>query len=221
MNGNRLSIIGASLVIVAIVVLGWLLGVAPKLTEADVALAEQLSVDEQNAAQEVALVALRNQFGDLDTLRSDYAALQEEIPSAPKVEDFLDELKAAADLTGVTLVAVTAAETEGYAGAAVDSAAPSTETADPADAADAADPSLGTQPDAGLAGQLFTVGVSITVTGTSAQVLDFTGTVQEGTRFFLANMVSFTGTASESSGGSISGYLFVVRGREGAITAAE
>ncbi len=221
MTGNRIWIFVAIVAIVAIVALGWILGVSPKLAEADVAVAQQQDVDAQNATQEAALVTLRKQFTNLKTIKAELTDLQTEIPSAPGLEAFLDALKALAETTGVTLVNIAVEEATSYGGAAVDGVAPAPAPAPAPDgvvvdgvppAPDGANQStLGPQPDANLAAQLFTVGVSIKVEGLGSQVIEFARAVQEGKRLFLGNVVSFT----SDDGGTVSGYLFVVRSPRG------
>ena len=51
MTGNRIWMIGTALAIVGIVLLGWFLGVAPKLAEARSANEQRTTVEAQNALQ--------------------------------------------------------------------------------------------------------------------------------------------------------------------------
>lgn len=205
MNGNRIWLLGATTAIIAVVALGWLLGVSPKLGAAEASLAEQQNVEAQNAALEASLVTLREQFENIDVLGAELTALQAGIPAGPDVETFLDELAALAAQTGVTLTAITAAEAIPYAGPGVDAAsvAVAPTVAGGTDAAASAPVATG------LVGQLFTVAVSVTVVGPPEALIDFTGAIQNGTRLALIDAVDFS--SGEGASGTVSGHVFVVR----------
>ncbi|HPM53090.1 MAG TPA: hypothetical protein PK282_12730, partial [Rhodoglobus sp.] len=64
---NRLWIFGAVLASIAIVVLGWVVGISPKLAEGDAAATQRQNVDSQNLAQEQANVLLKEQFSKIKT----------------------------------------------------------------------------------------------------------------------------------------------------------
>ena len=59
MKGNRLWLLGTVAVIVIVVVLGWFLGISPKLAEGDAAISQIADVNAQNAVQQAALGQLK------------------------------------------------------------------------------------------------------------------------------------------------------------------
>ncbi|MEP6480276.1 MAG: hypothetical protein ABJB03_12835 [Rhodoglobus sp.] len=224
MTGNRIWLFGAVIATIAVIALGWLLGVSPKLTEAQSALDQKTGVDAQNAAQEAALVTLRDQFKHLKDLKKDLAVLQLEVPSSPDMDAFLDQVQATASAAGVVVSKVLAAEASNFA-AAADGSVPaptpdpsSTATPAPTDAtttvAPAANgaPTIAVAPSSALASKLFTVAITINVTGDFANLLNFEKAMQVGKRLFLATGFDFTNSATAGAGtGSITGYLFIVR----------
>jgi hypothetical protein len=234
MTGNRLWIFGAVVLSIAIIALGYFVGVVPKLAEADAASAQRQSTDQQNAATEISLAKLRGQYNELPQLTAQLAALQVAIPATPDTYSFAILLGSYAAQTGVTVSSVTASEAVAFDAPATpaDPAAPAATTtatpppADPAAPADAAAPATTTSTGP-AAGQLYTVQVVITVKGSGANVLAFTRMVQEGPRLFLGSELTFSGDGGAASstpasgapqgeegaeGGSLSGYLFVVPG---------
>ncbi|MFP7762203.1 type 4a pilus biogenesis protein PilO [Marisediminicola sp. LYQ85] len=191
---ERIWLIGASLLIVAIVALGWLLGISPQVTAADEARAEKEGVEQQNAAQEIALIQLRDQFENMDVLEDQLSELESQIPPRQDFDVFLDDIVGLASDAGVALTGFTASEALAYASEAEGDAAP----ADPTVAA------TGT----------FTIPITISLEGSPQQILDFTAAVQESTRLTLVTNVTFS--SGDGAAGTVTGHLFVVRGSAGA-----
>jgi Tfp pilus assembly protein PilO len=183
MNGNRIWMIGTALAIVGVLALGWLLGVSPKLSEADLADEQRLSVELQNATQEAALLKLRDQFDRLPELEEELAALRKELPESHEIDSFIDSIWDATVQSGAVFTTVEAAEAMPMA------TVEATETA-------ATDGSGS-----------FTIQMTISVGGSFEQVVAFSRLMQEGRRTFFAP--TFT---SDDSGATLTGYLFVVRG---------
>jgi Tfp pilus assembly protein PilO len=211
---NRLWVLGTVLVSIALVVLGWFLGISPKLNEADAASAERASVDSQNLAQEAAIALLKDQFADLSTLKADLKKIQSAIPSSVSADTFFDQIVSAAASSGVLLDNITPLEAAAYGG-----------SVDPTAAADpnAVQPETPTDPtlpvanlDASLTGRLFTAGVSIKVLGSADQVYAFTEALQKGARIFLLTDVNFTTDADQ--GATLTGFIFVVTDTAAAAT---
>lgn len=200
MNDNRLWIIGAALAMVVVLVLGWVVGISPKLAEAAQAGIEQAGVDALNAKEEAVLVVLREQVANLDQLEEDLDELRAQIPGEALIEDFIDFAKASADASGVVITSVMSAQTD---------AAPAPPASAPgAPAAPAADPAAPTGP------ELFVVPVTVVVEGEPAAVLAFSRLLQEGERIFLAGRVDIASILAGAPGGTVTGYVFVLRGVE-------
>jgi hypothetical protein len=216
MNTNRLSVIGGSILIILIIVLGYMLGISPKLAEGDAISAQQQTVDSDNVTQQAALDALRLKYSKIGELRAQYAALQTAIPLTANSPDFVDQVKSLADANGVTVTAMTIAEPAAVvlpvATAASSTAAPEASASAAPTSSPAAVPaatSAGAAAGKALVGRLFFSAVHITVLGSSAQVFGFENALQQGQRLFLSDQVAAT-AAGASPGGTISGYLLIV-----------
>jgi Tfp pilus assembly protein PilO len=210
MNTSRLSIIIGLLVIVVIVGVGWSLGISPKLAEADATVAQQRVVETQNMAQEAALVVLREQFAQLEVLRADYGTLQISIPGSTKGDEFIDQLKAAADATGVIILSVSLGEPQAYVPSGEAAAPESSDTEPAAGATDAGATGSGVVSGATtLTGTLFTVGIVVSVAGPSENIYNFVAAMQEGSRLFMVNDTTFS-AVGEAGTGTLSGDILVV-----------
>ena len=213
MNTSRLSIIGGSVIIVLVLLLGYLLGISPKLTEASTAISQQQQVDTQNAAQQAQVVILRDKFSKINVLRAEYAALQTEMPSAPNSPDFVDQVKSLADAAGASILSITLGEPQVLVAAVPVAEAKSAGTSTTAAAVAAAkDAKM-------LAGNLYYSTVAISARGNSTQVFNFLSALQEGKRLFLADNVIVT-AGGVQPGATISGSVLVVPATTGAVKPA-
>ncbi|MCU1418125.1 MAG: hypothetical protein JWP32_2299 [Schumannella sp.] len=225
MTANRIWIVAAALGIVGIVALGWLLGISPKLAEADAAVASQVSVDQQNADQEAVLVVLRDQYEHLDDLKKQVKDLRLEVPDRPEVEGFIEYATGVAASSGVVISTISALEPTLYGGTPAEvappaeapaadgeaSSAPTGDAATPTTGGDAS--SIGTSDGestpAGPA-ELFTVSITLAVQGSPEQVMAFSRLLQDGKRIFLPTQVTFTSGSQGVLGGTVAGYVFVL-----------
>lgn len=217
MTGNRVWMLGVTLAAIVIVALGWFFAISPAIAQADLANSQAQNADAQNAAQRIALVRLKNQYDNLPKLRAELDKLQVAVPETSKLDDFLDQLQLLAQSAGVSITGFTAAEATLYGGGEAAAATPAT----PAPPADGADASKATpKPDAGITDRLYTIPISVTVTGTPAQVMAFTDAAQKGGRFFLVTGDTFTGSRDhpEDDGGTLTGFVFVVKDAPSAAT---
>lgn len=214
--------LGVALVALVAVALGWVLGISPLLTQADLASSQAQAADSQNAAQQASLVKLKGQYDKLPELRAELEKLQLAVPETANLDDFLDQLQAIAQSTGVTITAFTAAEGTLYGGgtSATAPAAPApTATATPAPGGASATSPSGTTTSASITDRLFSVPVTVAVQGTPEQVMAFTDASQKGIRFFLVTSDQFTGASSAGGGGTLTGFVFVVRDAPAAASA--
>lgn len=194
MKGNRLWLLGAVAAIAAVVLLGWVLGISPKLAEASTAAAQQAAVDAQNVAQKAQLEVLREQYSNLDTLEADLEKLRLAVPDSPEVDQWIDSIQAAAVASGVVLRSVTAAE-PGVYGVALDAGAPP--------APEGAIPPPGaTAPD-----NVVTIGVIVEVNGPPDAVIRFSRLAQLGTRIFVAPVFNYS---PADSLGTLNGFIYVI-----------
>ena len=197
MKGNRLWLLGTIAAVAVIVVLGWFLGVSPKLAGAEQATAEQLTVDQGNTIQQAEIDDLRQKDEDIDELRGAVEVLRKGIPESVLAEDFIDEIAADAIASGVTLKRITLSEPAPW-GVELDSAEGSSSAEDEGSAA---------PPAAVAADGVLTVSVTVEVTGPPEAVIAFSRLAQLADRLYLVDNFSFVGEPDLFS--TLTGYLFV------------
>lgn len=197
MTATRVWTVGAVLVIVGILALGWLLGVSPLLAQTAAADAERAGVETQNLAQQSQLAVMKADFENLDAVQQELLALQASIPAEERTEVFASAVETFAAATGVVLRSYVASEMP-FLGASVDGAVTST--------AGVGGVALATS-----AGTVYAIPVTIGVEGSPEAAMDFVRTLQAGHRLFLVNSVSFdrggVGTAT------VTGYIFLLTDR--------
>lgn len=229
MSMNRLWVLGAALLIGVVAVLGWMLGIAPKLGEVRAAKADQVAVESQNMAFATQLATLKEQFESIGELRIELAELRESVPNDADMPAFVGQLDEIADAHRVTLTAITVSDAQPYAPVV---AAPAVEAApaevpaegeaagDPAAAAPvAAVPTAPAAPAAPApvvnalvtAANFVAVPISLSVDGSYDDVLDFVEGLQLGER--LVMVTTFNTSVAADSGnvtGSISAFVYVL-----------
>ena len=195
MNSNRIWAFGTAIAIVAVLALGYLLGVQPMLNRLDAAKAELVTTQANNAGQQATLEVMKGQYEDLDELQDELEVLRISIPGTLD-SDFVYSLFAGYSVVaGATIDSITIGEAQPY-GVTSDG----TPTVD------------GIVPVANL----YTVPVTVSIKSEfAAPGLAFAAAMQRGPRLFLVTSFS-SGTAeegSDSTGGdiaTITGYMFVL-----------
>lgn len=231
MDKNKLIALGAVLVIGVVIVLGWMLGISPKLAEASAADANRGDVETQNSAYESQLVDLKKQFENMDDLKDELASLRDAIPNGAQIPAFVAQLGYIADEHQVTLTEIKLSDAEAYAPeivvapAAADATATEGDAAAPAADAAAAAPAVPAAPAAPIvpdtpkgnplvtAQNFVAVPFSLTLEGDYENMLAFIDGLQKGTR--LAMVTEFaTDTVSPGSStavhADVSGFVYVL-----------
>lgn len=226
MNAQKLWIIGTAIVAVAVLVLGWFVGVQPQLAALAATDEQRRGVDAQNQATEQTVDRLAEAFEGLDALESERDALRESIPVTAAKSELLDQIDALADASGTTVTSVTTSELRTYTpppppveadpdGEATDAEAPAEgETPEPdapAAPVEPTGPPVITDPLV-TAENFYAMDVTVAVTGTNDQVLDFVEELQQGDRLFLLTQLQIgsdeeTGLFTATSTGSV--YVLV------------
>lgn len=241
MNMNRMWVLGAALLIGIVAVLGWMLGISPKLSEAKEAKAQQTTVETQNADLEAQLVTLKKQFESIDDLRGELADLRESVPSDPDMAAFVGQLDTMAEKHRVTLTQITVSDAQPYVpviaapaaepapaqGAATGdaAAAPVDAAAAAAAAAEAAAAAVVPAPVVNplvTAQNFVAVPISVEVDGRYDDVLAFVAGLQEGKR--LVMVTTFKTSEEEDSGnvtGTITAFVYVLIDPNAATPATE
>jgi Tfp pilus assembly protein PilO len=196
MNANRLWLIGTFVLIVVMLAGTFLIGVSPQLSAAAIAATEKADVEAQNVGHEQTLARLKEQYSEIDSLRTDLDALRKELPADPEQAALLNEIGDLAVANSVVVDNINLDLPEPYvAGDSVDR-----EVA-------AATPSVS-------AGNFFVVPLQMRVIGTSANALAFVKQLQNGTRLILVYELNVSGSEGGSVTGdvvlSISGQAFVL-----------
>ncbi|TFB73672.1 hypothetical protein E3O06_07525 [Cryobacterium glaciale] len=194
MNHSKLWLIGSVLVTSVIVVLGWLLGIAPQLDSMNAANASRAAVQATNAGHVALLARLKHDFANLDALTTTADALAESVPSGSAMPALVDQLDAEALAAGLTLTGMTVTEAVAYA--PILPVAAGVPAVTDAAAAPAAVPAVAPVAPAALAATVATevtaanfaaFPLQVTVTGSYAEVLDFVSRLQSGSRLFLVS----------------------------------
>lgn len=101
---NRAWMLGTAIASLAVIALGVMVGILPKLTEFGVNSAALVNVQLQNQAYRADLAALKQQFENLDDVRKELEALRENLPADADIPDFVVEVDAAAKLHGMQVL---------------------------------------------------------------------------------------------------------------------
>lgn len=194
MKGNRLWAFGSVAAMALVLVLGWFLGVSPKLAESELSKIELQSVEQQNTMLTAQLVEMRELDAKIDDLENELEEFREVIPGRVDASTFVDTVQAlaAANALSVRLISIAEPQTWGEAGE-LDATNPETGAA------------LEPLPEAPAG--TYTVAVTVQVQGPGPGFTEFTRLLQAGNRLFLVADFAFDG---EKSIGTLSGFLFVI-----------
>lgn len=169
MKSNRLWAIGTTIIVVAVVVLGWMLGISPKLAEAAGTSSTADQVDAENSALQQQIIALKAAYENIDAVREELDELEESMPPEHDIPDFLRELSAMAGEHAVTINSITIGNFALYAST---NPTPSPEVA-------AATAAMGAQ-------NLVMMPITLKLTGTDIPLINFNEDLQTGDeRLFL------------------------------------
>jgi Tfp pilus assembly protein PilO len=235
MDSNRIKMLAAVLTGVVVLVLGFLVGVEPQLSAASTASAQQDSVEQQNDTLRSGLASLETANSELSTLKGDLATLQSSVPSQASLSTFLTELDGLASASGTTITAFTSADAAAYAPVAPVADATTTD-AGSSDETETASPSDLTTPVVPTAPQLVTdpqitttnfssIPITVSISGSYAQALDFLSRLQGGSRLFLVTTFASAGSSESGDTGStpdqwtVGGLVYVLQ--DAAATQAE
>ena len=114
MNAQRLWALVTAIVVVAVLGMGWLLGVSPLLAAASDADDQREAAEATNVAQAATLVELRAKFENVEEYRIELDALRETIPASSDIEAFYAQMSQTADDVEVTITTLTAGEPQLY-----------------------------------------------------------------------------------------------------------
>lgn len=100
---TRIWTFSAVIAVIAIVALGWFLGISPKLAEAARFEAERIVVAGQNDLNRVTLAALQEDFDNLDDFRDQLEEIETEFPPLPLYDELSTSILGPMTSLGLTL----------------------------------------------------------------------------------------------------------------------
>jgi Tfp pilus assembly protein PilO len=222
---NRLWLIGLVAVMVAVVALGWLLGIQPQLAAAAAADQQRATVQTQNATNETVLAKLKKDYSSIDELKQQLVSLRQSVPASAEMSAFVTELDSLSAAHQVTVKTIGVSDAMPYTPpvapptAATSTASPSpSPTATPAPVAAA--PTAPTAPPAVTnakitAANFIAIPIQLSLSGTYSSVLDFVNGLQMGPRLFLVTKFSTTASSDPKAtpgavDATVGGYVYVV-----------
>ncbi|WP_104193412.1 hypothetical protein [Cryobacterium sp. Y82] len=211
MTRNRLF--GAVLILIvgASVVLGGMLGTAPKLDEIQSAKAQREVILTQNTQHAADLIVLKRDFAGIAELRTYLATLQSGVPVDAGIPDFLDELEIIARQNSVTLNSLVISDAVAFqpaAEVAADSAAAEAGTGTDSAAVASAVPAASSvlNPENYLA-----VTVTLTIAGAHSNLFDFVAGLQHGERSIaISTVATDTGEGAIVNKMTVLGTIYVL-----------
>lgn len=174
---ERLWIVGGSLAAALLALLGWLVVISPKLSSASSLRSQKGEIQTQNDLLQSKVNKLRAADANMAQLTAELSAAQAALPPDSGLSAFSDQLRSQAAATRVSITSITAG-------------APGLAT--PGKAVQAAKPSA-----TAVAGGLYSIPITLSVTGSPAQELAFLKAVQHGSR---AALVTSAQLATQGSG---------------------
>ncbi|MEK6648034.1 MAG: hypothetical protein AABY37_01815 [Actinomycetota bacterium] len=206
MNKNKVWIIGAILVIVAIVGGGWMIGIAPQLATIANANQNRANVQIQNATNQALLARLKKDYQNIDGLKKELDSLRVAVPASAEISTFVTELNTLANSHQITVKSISVNDAKSYTPIAP---APAS-TSDKAPGETAVNTKI-------TAANFVVIPVQFSVTGNYAKVLNFVHDVQVGPRLFLVSTLTSTGSTevmgAVSTGkinSTIGGFIYVL-----------
>lgn len=198
MTTNRLWIIGALIIIVAMIAGTYLIGVAPQLAVISAANVDLQTAQQQNAGYREAINVLKKDFQDITTLRSGLKDLREEIPAELDQTTLLGQIGEIGTAHEVSVESITFDTPINYV------------------PGDSTDEQVLAAMGSVSAGNLYVIPMALTVNGTMEHVLAFLNDLQNGKRLFLAYEVNFAAAGDDPTTGTltlgIAGQVFVLSG---------
>lgn len=236
MNVNRLWTLGSAVTIIAVVLLGWVVGILPQLNHMGAADQSRARVQSENLMHEAELAALKEQYATLGELKTKLAGLQDALPATAEISDFLNQLNGFAADTGVQVAGLTVGDARGYAPAVTTAAPPSpaapspgatptptptsTPASAPAPAAVAPAPVIAPVDAADAArvngANFIAIPIQISLTGDYQKTMDFISQLQSGTRLFLVTTLNVTNQPDPTKGAvgsnasTVGGFVYVL-----------
>lgn len=196
MKNGKFGVLLLSFILVAVIIAGWFVGIAPQLADASSANANRVNVLAQNAANEANLRKLKTDYIRIEEIRKELSILRVAVPSSGEISTFVTELNHLANLHKVTVRSITVNDAKPYTPVAQSAGNDASGTIPPP----TTNPRI-------TSNNFIVIPVQFSVTGDYSKVLDFVHEVQVGPRLFLISNLSSMGAtdAKAVTGGGQSG----------------
>lgn len=225
MDRNRLWLIGLVAVMVAVVAMGWLLGIQPQLAAATSADQSRAEVQSENATNETVLAKLKKDYSSIGELKQQLISLRQSVPASPDMSAFVAELDTLSGSHQVTVKTIAVSDAMPYTppvappAAATSTASPSpspSPTPTPVAAAPTTPPAPPAVTNSKItAANFIAIPIQLSLSGTYSNVLDFVNGLQMGPRLFLVTKFSTTASSDPTAApgavdATVGGYVYVV-----------
>lgn len=216
MDRNRLWTTGAVLAMVAVVAIGWFLGIQPQLASASTASQNLATTQAQNKASSTSLAKLKSDFAGIANLKQNLAALRDSVPSSAQISALVTEVDSLAGEHQVLVTSIGVSDAKAYTPPLVAPATPAAVTSSnpsptptpaltgaPVNApATPTAPTLVTNPKI-TAANFIAIPVQLAITGPYSNVLDFVRGLQTGPRLFLVTTLSTKSSTDKAAAASV------------------
>jgi len=205
MDTKRIWQLGAAILAIGILALGWFVGVSPQLDAASESSQQTAALRAANDQTQLVINGLAAQQKKLPDLKAQLAALLTSVPDSAALPPFVDELNAAATAASVQITGINVSDPQAYQPVAGAAPAP-TAAATPAPTPTAA---AGMPP---VTNPLITpqtmavIPVSVTIKGPYANTLAFVKQLQSGARLYLVTTLT---TSQDKAGDPGDGAVVV------------
>ncbi|MDX2024739.1 hypothetical protein [Microcella sp.] len=195
---SRIWSFAAVLIMIAVVALGWFLGISPRLADAARFEIERQNVEAQNTVARAAIAQLQADFDNIDELLDELEGLREEFPTDAHYDVAIQELLTRLLSAGLGLQNI-----------AINEPAPTT----PLVLQEGEEPPAAEIDGGGIlpAGSLLSVPVTVTVTGSLSSILNYIQALQESPRFSIVSRGDYA-AATDVGTVTFSMIMYVVSG---------
>jgi len=222
---NRIWMIATAIVSVAILAIGFFLGVSPQLETASRNNAQTRDVNAINEAHELELASLKKQFESLDSIQAEIDALRLQLPPGEDYSAYLRQVDKFADSAGVRLLSVTRGDPLPFATGDLPAAGAVEPPAEGEETAEGEAPEAPVSDNPTENSNFVAIPVTFEISGDYKEFNSFVRKLQTGTRIYLATgmthrLVTLTiespdgetvTSTSQVYQGTVTGYIYVLK----------
>jgi len=208
MKNNRLWFAGTAIVTVAVIGLGLVLGILPKLAEVGIAQLDTATVVADNQARQLEVAKFKAQYAKLAEIQAALDDLQVAMPDTPEFSDVIRQVNRLTAQAGVMFYAIT---TSKAVSAVTSISAPSAPVANaPEKTTGSAPAALTPGEQGGITGAFNAIPMTVTVRGSYQQVTDFVGLLEHSDRIFLVLHIAYKVPEGGGYEAAVSGAMFTL-----------